>query len=519
MIGDSHRLLVEAVHAIAVAMLDPDGRVATWNSGGQRITGWTDTEIIGTDLRVLCGYYSAERRRLTRLLEAAADAPVTDQTWLVRKDGTRFFAELALAPIAGKRGFALTLADGTERKRAEDERLAELSRERAARAEAEARNHAHDEFLATLSHELRTPLMSIVGWTRELHGRRTDEATLARALWVIERAAAAQLRMIEELLDVTRIAAGKLVMEERAVDLTAVASLALESARPIAHARHVTLELSQSVAPLVALGDAERLQQVVGNLLANAIKFTPANGRVRVELRRLGEVAEVRVVDDGEGIEAELLPRVFERFRQGAGRPQGGLGLGLAIVQHIVHAHGGTVEAESAGPGHGATFVVRLPLHAAAVLDEPPRGDEQTDGDCDLSGVRVLLVEDEPDARELLLEVLRHRGATVMATADAASAVAAVASFGPDVLVSDIGLDGEDGYALIRRVRALPPSHGGAIPAVALTGYVRAQDRARVLAAGYQLHLPKPTDAAHLARAIAGLCARRSSAAESSPAV
>jgi signal transduction histidine kinase len=398
---------------------------------------------------------------------------------------------------------------------AEQERARLLVLEQAARRQAEEANRTKDEFLATLSHELRTPLNAILGWVQVLRTGKLDAAAGMRALETIERNARSQAQLIADLLDVSRIITGKLRLDFKPVELRRIIDSTLESVRPAADAKGILLDIS--VGPLASpvLGDADRLQQVIWNLLSNAIKFTPRGGRVEVRLREAGGSAVIGVSDTGIGIRPDFLPYVFDRFRQAEGsitRSHGGLGLGLSIVRHLIELHGGTAEVESAGEGQGAAFTVRLPLRAG--LAEDPL--DQTGGARGLSstpdllaGVRVVVVEDEEDTRELLVVALQQCGAEVAAFGSVPEALAAFDREVPDVLLSDIGVPGEDGYSLIRKVRAREPGRGGNVPAAALTAYARAEDRLRALEAGYQTHLAKPIDPAELAATIARLAGRR----------
>jgi signal transduction histidine kinase/ActR/RegA family two-component response regulator len=383
--------------------------------------------------------------------------------------------------------------------------------------QAEDANRAKDDFLATLSHELRTPLTAIMGWLRMLSQGQLDGPTTERALAVIDRNVRLQARLIDDLLDVSRIIAGKLSLDHRPVDLIGVVEAALESVEQAARAKGVTLARALSPDAGAVWGDASRLQQVVWNLLTNAIRFTPAGGRVEVALERADPCVELRVRDTGQGISAELLPHVFERFRQadtGMTRGHGGLGLGLAIVRHLVERHHGQVEAQSEGIGRGATFTIRLPVMAVRL----PAGDGLGPGGAapagapaelpDLHRLRVLVVDDEPDARDVVAAVLRRCKAEVAVASTAAEALRALDEFAPDVLVSDLAMPREDGYQLIRRIRRRPAERGGRTPAVALTAYSSAEERQRGLAAGFDAHAAKPIDPAELARIVARLAAR-----------
>jgi signal transduction histidine kinase len=376
-------------------------------------------------------------------------------------------------------------------------------------AEARDANRAKDEFLATLSHELRTPLTAMLGWVRMLQSGTLDQATSERALQVIDRNTKLQAQLIDDLLDVSRIITGKLSLELKAVDIGAVVEAAVDAVTPAALAKSVTLEqrLDPSAAP--AWADAHRLQQVVWNLLSNAVKFTPAGGRVTVTVDREDPHVVVRVADTGQGIAAEFLPYIFDRFRQADStttRAHGGLGLGLAIVHHLVTLHRGTVTAASDGPDRGATFTVRVPLaplRMAAVTSSAAT--TAADRLPPLAGIRVLVVDDDADARELVTAVLGQSGAQVVTASSTVEALDALARDRPHVLVSDLSMPGDDGYALLQRVRALGLDRDGRLPAVALTAFARAEDRARALAVGYAVHVSKPVEPAALVEVVARL--------------
>ena len=394
-----------------------------------------------------------------------------------------------------------------ERRRVEAERTAALVRERDA-------NRLKDEFLATLSHELRTPLNAVLGWTRVLRAAHVEPATHARALESIERNARAQARLIEDLLEVSRIVTGKLRIQVRPVDLAALVDAAVEVVQPAAMAKKITLDVTITVRPAMTSGDPDRLQQVVWNVLSNAVKFTPAEGAVTVRLERTHGY-RLRISDSGPGIEPRFLPHVFEAFRQADGtssREHGGLGLGLAIAKQLVELHGGTIAAHSGGRGTGATFEIFLPSIVPAPAAEAPReaiaaaaqapalvNDEL------LRNVRVLVVDYEEDARLLLETTLSQYGADVTIASSAAEALQAIERTVPDVLLSDVGMPHEDGYSLIRRLRARPAAAGGDIPAVAITAYATANDRQAALAAGYQAHVAKPFEPRDIAALVAQL--------------
>jgi CheY-like chemotaxis protein len=403
----------------------------------------------------------------------------------------------------------------------EEDRERLLERERAARAEAEKANQLKDEFLATVSHELRTPLTAILGWATMLRSGGVQREQAKQALEAIERNAKTQAQLIDDLLDVSRIMTGKLRLEVRPVMVAAVVESAIISVKPMAEAKSIRLQslLDPDAGPVA--GDASRLQQVVWNLLTNAIKFTPKGGRVQVRVERLNSHIEIVVSDTGQGIASEFLPHVFDRFRQaetGTARQHGGLGLGLAIVRHLVELHGGTVRADSKGEDQGATFTVRLPVmavrsvHAKEEEQVHPTAETKSsltlDQTPNLAGVRVLVVDDEEDARNLLRAVIEQCGAEVRVAGSASEALRIAKEWPSSIIVSDIGMPGEDGYELIQKFRAWGKESGTWIPAVALTAYARTEDRVRALSAGYQIHIAKPIDPAELVLAIASQLGR-----------
>ncbi|HVF43984.1 MAG TPA: PAS domain S-box protein [Pyrinomonadaceae bacterium] len=387
---------------------------------------------------------------------------------------------------------------------------------------AQEANRLKDEFLATVSHELRTPLTAILGWASMLRKTEFDRATAQNALETIERNARAQSQIIEDLLDVSRIVTGKLRLDVRQVEPVSFIDAAVESVRPAAEAKGVRLSKILDTGPTALSGDPARLQQIIWNLLSNAIKFTPKGGRVEIRLARVGSSLEINVSDTGAGVKPEFLPYVFDRFRQADSsttRRHGGLGLGLAIVRHLVELHGGTVRAESAGEGGGSTFTVTLPVAPVVGRDAPggergarpasERAAFADDNPEEIVGLKILVVDDEEDTRDLLRTVLGGYGAEVLVAATAQEALDIAARAKPDVLVSDIGMPDVDGFELIRRVRELPAESGGGVPAIALTAYARAEDRLRVLRSGYQMHIPKPVEMAELLAVIASLVRRK----------
>lgn len=388
---------------------------------------------------------------------------------------------------------------------------------------AERANQSKDEFLATVSHELRTPLNAILGWTRMLGSKQLTPERAAHALTIVERNAVMLAHIIDDLLDVSRIVAGALNLAPEQVDLVLVTQAALEAVRPMAAVKNVDLRFSPDLSDLPAVRvDAERLQQVIWNLLANAIKFTAEGGAVDVFIEPAAEHVQVRVVDTGQGISQDFLPHVFERFRQADGsttRRHSGLGLGLAIARQLVELHGGTLRAESPGLGRGATFTIRLPIAASAATagHEHALRDRRTAAttaspevrSVRLDDLRVLLVDDSDDGLALTALVLTQAGARVQSARSVREALELIEKDPPDVLVSDIGLPDQDGYALIREIRGHEVAHSGFLPAVALTGYARAADRDRILAAGFQSHVTKPLDPLALTAAIAAIAHRR----------
>jgi signal transduction histidine kinase/ActR/RegA family two-component response regulator len=382
-----------------------------------------------------------------------------------------------------------------------------LTREQRAREEAENANRLKDEFLATLSHELRTPLNAVLGWAVTLRTARLDEATRTRALEAIERNARAQSQLIEDLLDISRIVTGKLRLDVRLVEPLVVVEAALDAVRPAARAK--SIELTPALDPRAGpvYGDPDRLQQVVWNLLTNAIKFTEKGGRIDVGLARTASHVEIAVRDTGQGIPPALLPYVFDRFRQADGsstRSQGGLGIGLALVRNLTELHGGVAVAESAGEGRGSTFRIRLPLLARPESEGTAARGMRAGGPlASLADVKVLVVEDDRDTLELFVGILTLGGAEVRTAQRAAEGLEILRGWRPDVIVSDIELPDLDGYAFIRRVRALAPAQGGAVPAVAITAHGSLQDRFSALTAGFQMHVPKPVEPAELVAVVA----------------
>ncbi|HKQ77786.1 MAG TPA: PAS domain S-box protein, partial [Blastocatellia bacterium] len=509
----------------AIVAVDLDGVILSWNQGAERLYGYAAQEAIGQPISMLFTpeYFEAEKSILDRT--RCSEHTKHFESVRRRRDGSEIAISLTVSPIKNAEGEVIGASrisrDVTERRRAEETVRAAYEQESAARAESEQANRLKDEFLATVSHELRSPLNSILGWASMLRDKRIDEKESARALEVIYRNARVQNQLISDLLDVSRIITGKLLLNVSNLDLIPIIKAAMDVIRPAADAKQIRLVSSLDPAVGFVSGDADRLQQVVWNLLSNAVKFTPPGGEIRVRLEREDASIAITVSDTGEGIELEFLPFVFDRFRQsegGSARPSGGLGLGLAIVRHLVELHGGTVSAASRGRGQGATFTVTFPLaapreEAGEVTRDRSAGEDRIQQSRSpapdiLYDLRVLLVDDEPDARNILSLILTSYEAEVRACASAAEALQLMDEWLPDVLVSDIGMPVEDGYELMRKLREREPERGGLIPALALTAYARAEDARRALEAGYMAHVPKPVEPGDLAIAVANLVGR-----------
>ena len=403
-----------------------------------------------------------------------------------------------------------------ERQKVEERLRVALAGEQIARAEAETANRLKDEFLATVSHEIRTPLNAIIGWSHLLRSGRLDEATTARAMETIDRNAKVQAQLIEDILDVSRVITGKLRLHNAPVDIASVINAAIDSVQLAIESKALQLEVTLNPSARHTFGDAARLQQVVWNLLSNAIKFTPSGGRIEVKVERAKGNMQLRVKDTGQGIEPDFLPFIFDRFRQADGsttRRHGGLGLGLAIVRHLIELHGGSIKADSAGIGEGATFTITLPLAPQSARRKKGTGGlgvkEFANGSFSalpsLNAVKILLVDDDPDTLQVVRVMLSGSKAVVQTAASVNEALEILEWYRPDVLVSDLAMPGEDGYSLIGKVRALGDAGGPEIPAIALTSYVRVEDRTRALSAGFNMFVPKPVQIEELVTAIATL--------------
>jgi PAS domain S-box-containing protein len=492
-----------------------DGHFRRVNPAFENILGYTSEELLANPI---LDFVHPDDRAATRAdyLKLNTGEPTTFLENRFRcRDGSYKWVGWSYFPVPAE-----GLAYGVGRDTTQLKQIHEVLRLRA--EELEQANRIKDEFLATLSHELRTPLTAMLGWSRLLREGHLDAAGQSRAVQIIERNAEAQSKLIEDLLDVSRIITGKLRLDFQPVALSSLVETIINGLRPAAEAKHLQLDASISRAVGQVVGDPTRLQQIVTNLLSNAVKFTPEGGRIEVSLDEVGSHARLVVRDTGIGIGPEVLPHIFERFHQADSsntRAHGGLGLGLAIVRHLVELHGGSVYAESAGKGLGAAFTVEIPLTDAREMERVPRRavpfSEQARASIAeaelfsdpsaLKGVRVLLVEDERDTRELIQTILEGCGASVRVVASAGEALAVFAESVPDVLVSDIGMPDESGYELIRKIRALGPEQGGSVPAVALTAYAGPKDRRRALLAGFHTHLAKPVEPDELLAVVASL--------------
>ena len=525
--------------AQGIVTTDSELNVVQWNHWMQEQTGKRANQVIGNNLLEL--FPELTERRLDRNYKWALEGQVR-----VLSQALHGYL-IAMPPVSGEHGFkqmqqavrisplshegrvigTLTIIeDVTERVAREaalqaqvEERSRLLSSENLARREAERANRLKDEFLATISHELRNPLNAILGWAHMMRVGKLNESNMERAVETIYRNAKSQSQLVADLLDVSRIISGKLRLDVRTVDLISIVNAAIDSIRPAADAKGIRLQTLQDPAAGPILGDADRLQQIVWNLLTNAVKFTPKGGRVQVNVQRIDSHVEIVVSDSGVGISKEFLPYVFDRFRQADAsttRIHGGLGLGLSIVRQLVDLHGGSVSVYSEGEDKGATFTITLPFvgvisnekEAEPVQSTQSEGVLSFEGLPSLQGLKVLVVDDEADTRELIGEVLKECGSEVITTRSVEEALAALEQHNPDILISDLGMPDEDGYSLIEKIRALPSERGGDIPAAALTAYARAEDRMRVLRSGFQFHLPKPVDSAELVTVVASLAGR-----------
>lgn len=525
--------------AQGIVTTDSELNVVEWNHWMEEHTGKRASEVIGQNLldlfpeltqRRLDRHYKWALEGQVRVLSQALHGYLIAMPTVPAAHGyAQMQQAVRISPLTRDDrviGTLTIIEDVTERVAREAELQAQiearsrlLSSEKLARNEAERANRLKDEFLATISHELRNPLNAILGWAHMLRLGKLDDANADRAVETIYRNAKSQAQLVADLLDVSRIISGKLRLDVRTVDLISIVNAAIDSIRPAADAKTIRLQTMLDPAGGPISGDADRLQQIVWNLLSNAVKFTPKGGRIQVKVQRIDSHVEIVVSDSGVGINKEFLPYVFDRFRQADAsttRVYGGLGLGLSIVHQLVDLHGGTVSVQSEGEGKGATFTITLPFVGVIKNEKETeaaqlaQSDEfiTLDGLPSLEGLKVLVVDDEADTRELIREVLRECGSEVITSRSAAEALEALEQHKPDILISDLGMPDEDGYTLISKIRALPAERGGHIPAAALTAYARAEDRMRVLRSGFQFHLPKPVDSAELVTVIASLAGR-----------
>jgi len=518
----AHWLTHDATRGLIVT--DTQLRIAGWNRWMEIHSGRAAIDVIGRSL--LDVYPELARPVMREYFDGALEGSVTVVShglhrFLITLPPTNPHLDLAEMPQSGHIGplgdgttvigTVMSIEDVSERLATEIALRKQIEAQRAARATAEQALRDKEEFLSTLSHEMRTPLNAVLGWARILLGRKTlDPDLVGRALQVIARNAAAQAKMIDDMLDMARIVVGKLQLETKMVDVVSIVLAAVDVVTPSAEAKRLAIETDLDPAIPIMLADPDRLQQIVVNILSNAVKFTDAGGSIAIRLDMDGQALRLAVQDTGRGISPAFLPHVFERFRQSdssSTRRHGGLGLGLGLVRELVELHGGSVQAESPGEGRGACFTVRIPARTTPGVRR--RNSVAIPEVGSLDGVRVLVIDDEPDARELAVAALESGGAEVLAVASSADAVSGIvrapANRLPHVVVSDIGMPVEDGYAFIRQLRALPPDHGGRIPAVTLTGYGAHDDVNRVLAAGYQMHVAKPIDPSSLVAVVARL--------------
>jgi PAS domain S-box-containing protein len=510
---------------LAVVEWDSDFRVSRWSASAVRLFGWRAEEVLGKHVNewrfVFADDVDAVALVTNRQRQGVEVQGVTRNRNYTR-EGSILYCEWYNSVLRDERDKLVSVLslvlDVTTRQSAEEERAAALVRERDARRHAEEADRLKDEFLATLSHELRTPLTSILGWASMIRNGEVEGSNASRAIETIERNARSQARLIDDLLDVSRIITGNLRLDLHPLNLAPIVDAALDALRPTADVKRINLQTRFEPGQCLVKGDPNRLRQVIWNLLSNAIKFTPRGGSVNIDLTCVESTVRLTVSDTGDGISPEFLPYVFDRFRQAEGsisRKQGGLGLGLAVARHLVELHGGTIRAESEGLGKGANFSVDLPL--AQERRDPARAEERRreverrrsrSGAVRLDGVHVLLVEDDDDSRKLLGTMLKRYGARVTSTKSAAEALAVFQDQLPDVMISDIGMPDQDGYELIRKLRALSPEKGGNTPAIALTGYASRKDRERALGSGYQQHMAKPIEQVDMINAIAALVGR-----------
>ena len=519
--AEIYQRLVREVRDYAIFMLDQKGLIRTWNAGAEHLTGYRPEDIIGHHCSCFYPEEDIRAKKPDKELEITlAKGRLENEGWRIRKDGSRFWANVITTALFDENrkhiGFAKVTRDLTERRIAEEalraervdlekrveERTAALAKANLDLAKAnkemarandklEKASRMKDEFLAVLSHELRTPLTSIYGWLSLLRSGKVEQADTMKALQVIERNVKAQTQLVDDLLNVSRIITGNLKIAPQWVDAASIVNAAVDAIRPAAKAKNISLTVEAADSESL-FADPDRLQQVVWNLLTNAVKFTGKNGEVRVKVARVASKIQITVSDTGQGIPPEFLPYVFDRFSQADAsttRRTGGLGLGLSIVRHIVELHGGTVIAHSEGTGQGTTMIIQIPIPAIRPRANSMPSDARL---ASLEGLKVMIVEDEEGTREMLEHALQSYGASVLVASSAAEALQQIAGKQPDVLISDIGLPNMDGYELLSRIRSEMPETLRDIPAVALTAFAAAEHIEKSRLAGYQAHVSKP---------------------------
>jgi PAS domain S-box-containing protein len=513
---NSHRRQIESFHTIfqnledfAIFTLDYEGRITSWNAGAKRIFGYTEEEIVGRDLETIFTCEDVESGGPeTELASARENGRADDERWHKRKNGELFWASGILSAVKNENGdpvgFVKVIRDLTERKRAEEQRDRLLRELKEANRQLEEANRLKDRFVATLSHELRTPLAPILGWISLIQSGRLQPEQMQTAIESIDRNAHVQTHLIEDLLDLSRMTTGQLRLEIGRVDLPTTVRHVLDAVRFMADAKNITIESKVDEAIKPISGDPQRIEQILGNLLCNAVKFTPRDGRVTIRVERRDSNVEIQVSDTGQGMAPEFVPYAFEAFRQekdGSARPHSGLGLGLAIVKQLAQLHSGKVEAFSAGIGKGTTFTVILPTKQNAASQEPPEGRQPSHNV--LTGLRVLIIENDLDCREFLATAIEDYGGVAQALATAEEALQQIRAFRPNIVIVDIILPAEDGFSFMQKLRASADETIRGIPAIALTAFVTDDVRKRALAEGFQAFISKPAPAAEIVTEIA----------------
>jgi PAS domain S-box-containing protein len=521
-VEEARALLASIVESSDDAIISKklNGTITSWNAGAERVFGYTAAEAIGQSIGIIIP--PERRQEEVEIVERLNRGEKVEsfETQRVAKDGRYVPISLTVSPVRNRQGIVIGASkiarDISDRLRAEDERTRLLASERAARAQAEEANRAKDEFLATASHELRTPLNAILGWSAMLEQTASFDARTAKGLQSINRNTRTLAQLVDDLLDVSRMISGKMRLDIAPMDLGDVIDAAVETILPAASAKDIEIHVAVDAASRTMTGDATRLQQAVWNLLSNAVKFTPVGGRVEVGARLDSGHVELSVTDSGIGIDAAFLPYVFDRFRQAdasSTRAQSGLGLGLAIVRHLVELHGGSVRAESDGRDAGTRFVLRLPRREVSLTARDARSPASvsaTPAAADVprfDGLRILIVDDDRESCEMMLEVLRRYGAVVQSALSATDAIASLEEFRPDLVLSDIAMPGRDGYDVLREVRQVETALGRRLPVAAVSAYAHAEDRQRAIAAGFDRYLAKPVDPAALASTVQALVA------------